>query len=1082
MKKHTPKYFGFSPVVRRLRKNGPNRLSHFLVTALFVLAAIRCGDISAGTRRNITFNRFSIENGLSHNTVTSIIQDRTGFLWIGTQDGLNVYDGYGFKVFRHDPDDPSSLAGNFILSLHEDREGRIWIGTYKSGLNMFDPATGRFTRYIHDPEDTTSIAVNDVGPIYEDEDGHLWIALREGLDLFDPETGRFSHYSHDPDNDASLGNNTVYCTYRDSFGLFWVGTKNGLNLFERDSGTFTHIHVDPSDATQLSNGAIHCIYEDKRGMLWFGTEGGLNRYDRPAGTFTSYRYDPSDRSSISDDIVLSLCEDETGAFWVGTSNGLDIMDRENGTFEHHRHDPINERSIGSDWVKVILQDRIGIFWIGTSNGVSKYVPGKAIFNHHRHNPLHDDGLNCNHIRAFAEDASGYIWICTDFGGVNRYDPSSDNFDYFRHDPDDPKSLPTEWLETIHIDRKNNVWVGTGEGLCLFDRETKAFHSYRHDPGDPKSLTGNWILDIYEDSRDNLWVCTGSGLNRFDAGEKNFNRYYHDPDDSSTLSNPTVRNVLEDSDGTLWVSTDMGLNRYDTATDSFERIRSKGEHSPDVGDRKINCMHEDSADALWLGTDIGLCRFDRKTHSCELLSMKNGLPNDTVNGILEDDTGRLWVSTNGGIAVLDTVSGLVKVYDSGDGLQSNQFSRGACLKASTGEFYFGGVNGFNRFFPGDIVDNTNVPPVIIESFRILGEEADLHMSFTGTGSIRLNHHENYVTFEYAALDFTSPEKNRYAYILEGLDRQWNEAGTRRYASYSGLPPGNYVFHVKGSNNDGVWNNQGASMAVTVLPPFWGTIWFRIVIVMSVLALAYGVHWLRVRGVKRQKHQLETEVSLRTAELEHRTEELARERRRLFTLLDTLPAFVFLQADDYSIRFANSILTASFKGIHEQPCHRVFHGLSEPCEDCPTLRVIGSNRPESHEWNPINGRSYQMTEYPFHEVDGTPLVLKLALDITDRKQAEIDRLKTEKMQVVLEMAGAASHEFSQPLQVMLGYLDILMQHEVKMDEKTLDRLTRILDQVNRMRGITEKLQKITTYKTKDYFPGKKIIDIDGSSENM
>jgi len=1021
------------------------------------------------------FEHITLNDGLSHNTVTSIIQDSRGFMWFGTQNGLNKYDGYGIKVYKHEIRSNNSLSSDFILRLYEDSTGKIWIGTYEGGLNILDPLTEKFTRYPHDPENPNSPGDNSIIAIIETDSNLFWLGHRAGLDRFNPRTGKFTHYFHKPGEGGSLIDNSVLSLFEDENGRLWVGTKGGLDCHDPVTGIFTHFIHDADDPKSLSNNFVHVIYRDRSGTLWVGTEGGLNRFHPETGTFTHFTHDPSDPRTISDDIVYSLYEDENGVFWVGTSYGLDILDRESGEFHHFLHNPTVECSIGNNLIKEIYRDRSGLYWFATGNGVDKYDPRKSLFHHVYNDPLDDDSLSGNEVVGICEDGEGFMWIATDTGGLNRYDPRTGRFTRYTHQHGKDRGLPTDWTTTVYVDGGGRVWVGTGAGLCRFGGETETFECFSHDDGDSTTISDNWILAIFEDSNGDLWVGTGAGLNMFDREAGGFAHFRHDPGNPKSMSHDIVRSLYEDRSGEFWVGTDDGLNRLSRETGEFERFRC-GRYPVD---QRVNIMYEDSSGRFWLGTNIGLAEFDRKEGRFSLYTEDDGLPDNTVNGILEDERGRLWLSTNRGIAVFDPEKETFRAYDAADGLQSNQFNPKACFKSSGGEMYFGGNNGFNRFRPEMLKDNETVPPVVITSIRIFDEEIDPTRYVIQSKELELSHRDNFVSFEFAALDFTSPSKNRYAYRLEGLEKNWHYTGNRRFASYTDLKPGRYLFRVKGSNSDGRWNEEGTSLKIIVHPPFWGTLWFRFLVGLALVGITVGVHFQRANAIRKKKEGLEALVSERTAELKQKTEHLDRERERLFTLLDSLPALVFLQTKDYSIPFANLMARHSFPELKDKPCYETFYGRKEPCPDCPAMRVFATNAPVTHECSPIDGRTYQMSVYPFPDIDGTPLVLKFAIDITARKQAETEKLKSEKMAVMLEMAGAAAHEFNQPIQVLSGYFELIM-NSISGEFPHYEKLLKMTAQIERLKSITAKLSKITRYKTMEYIPGKKIIDIDGAAE--
>ncbi|MCP4694204.1 MAG: response regulator [Desulfobacterales bacterium] len=871
--------------------------------APFSRGAADAAGPAGGPGKRIQFGRISSEQGLSQTSILCIAQDQRGFMWFGTWDGLNRYDGRGFTVFKNDPEDPHSLSSSSVWSLYEDREGALWVGTYGGGLNKFDPDARRFTRYRKDPADPHSLGGNVVMALYEDRDGALWIGSNGGLNRMDRETGKFTRFQHDPGEPRGLSGNSVSTIYQDRTGALWIGTfGRGLNRMEPPSGggereTFTRWRHDPANPATLGNDYVWFIYEDRDGALWIGTEDGLNLLHRETGTFTRYRHNPADPYSLSDNALWSIHEDRTGTLWIGTEkDGLNIFDREQGRFIHHRHTPHVPGALSDNAIRSIHEDRAGGLWFGTYQaGINTFDYKRAKFAHFRHDPDDPDSLGHNVIWSMHEDRAGVLWIGTDGGGLDRVDwknasgADAGRFTHYRRDPDDPDSLSNDSVYSIYEDRNGTLWVGTdGGGLNRFVPGESGgaagrgrFIHYRHDPDDPRSLGHDKVKTIYEDRAGTLWLGTEGGLNRFNREEKTFTSYRHDPDDPLSLSNNRIWTIHEDRAGAFWIGTDGGgLDRFDRETGRFHHYRHDPENPRSLSNNLVISLHEDRAGALWVGTGGGgLNKFDRENGTFTHYREKDGLPNDVIFGILEDKQGFLWFSTVAGATRFDPRTGACRNYDVSDGLQDNEFNTGAYHQSRSGEMFFGGGNGFNAFHPADVKDNPAIPPVVITDFQLFHQsvapdgDGPLQKPVPATRGIELTHRDNVFSFEFAALDFTAPGKNRYAYRLEGFDEDWifTDAG-RRFALYTNLDPGDYLFRVKGSNNDGVWNEEGASIKITVLPPWWKTTWFRASMLLLALGLVVGGYRRRMRTIQRQKRRLETQVDEKTRDLGERVKEL------------------------------------------------------------------------------------------------------------------------------------------------------------------------------------------------------------------
>ncbi len=911
----------------------------WLLTA-FLLAAVPLGarpegsvptERRAGVRalERIRFEHLTNRDGLSQMSVQTILQDRQGFMWFGTEDGLNRYDGYELRVFRPDAEKHESVSMGSISVLLEDSSGLLWIGTSGGGLDRFDPARESFRHYRHDPEQAAtpgSLSHDDVRAIHEDGSGALWIGTGGGgLDRFDPARDRFTHYRHDPNDPHSLSHDVVQTIHEDGSGVLWVGTQGGgLDRFDPARDRFVHYRHDPQTAAgdpgSLSHDDVRALHEDSSGVLWIGTwGGGLDRFDRSRGHFVHHRHDPDDPGSLSHDRVRALHEDSSGVLWIGTwGGGLDRLDPSRKRFVHTRHDPEDAGSLSHDRVSAIAEDRSGILWIGTlGGGVNFFDPSRDHFIHYRHDPGDPESLSHDVVLAIHEDRSGSLWVGTE-GGFDRMERDREGlfrerFTHLHRDPGDPHGPLTgrvsaaghDAVLSLWEDRSGDLWVGTPRGLERLDGDRRVSARYRHDPRDPCSLSHDVVLAVLDDRSGNLWVGTAGGLNRLgqrsprrratespprtETGAACFFRYRHRPEEPWSLSHDLVRAIHEDRAGNLWVGTRAGLNRLDRSQQQrdgrqpsgprghFVRYQHQPEDPESLGHDVVLSIHEDRTGSLWIGTfGGGLDRFDPTAESFTHLTEADGLPNNVVYGILEDDLGRLWLSTNRGLTRFDPQTRKCTSYDARDGLQDDEFNAGAFHRGGGGRMYFGGVHGFNAFRPERFHDNPYLPPIVLTSFRIFESEAGLGRALSGLERIELSHRQNFFSFELAALSFARSDKNRYAYMLEGFDEAWVESGSRRYASYTNVPPGKYLFRAKGSNNDGLWNERGAAVEILVRPPLWRTWW-------AYLAYVLGLSSVAAAYLRSQRRKLERERAIAGRE-----RAMSRDLRELAGLKDELLA--------------------------------------------------------------------------------------------------------------------------------------------------------------------------------------------------
>ncbi|EFO79861.1 histidine kinase [Oscillochloris trichoides DG-6] len=832
---------------------------------------------------HLRFEHLSIDDGLSQNAGLALLQDRQGYLWIGTQDGLNRYNGYSLTHFKHDPDNPASLSHNSIIALYEDRDGMVWIGTWGGGLNRFDPATQHFTRYLPDPANPNSLGHPIVTDIFQDEQGIYWVATLGGLDRFDPVSGQFTHFRHNPNDPASLSSDVLAVILPAADGKLWIGTGAfsipgaGLNLFDPATGTAQHLErtgdclaaPNIADLLPSADGAALWIAYGGYGVAG----GGLDRYTPQTGACTHFDNSQTFDNQIADNNFTDLAFDHEGVLWATSwSGGLWRMDTD-GTFIGIHHNPADPESLSSDNTFTVLPDRSGVIWVGTlSAGINKLNLDTLQFRTYRHNAANPKSLPSNHVSAFSETSDGIIWLGSIENGLVRFDPASGEFTPYRSDPDDPNSISGDMVLTLYANPDDTLWVGTlGSGLNLFDPHTGIFTRYQNDPANPNSLLEDQVTNLIRDRAGRLWVSNFAGLSRLDPGAAGFVNY--------PLPAPPVSLGLVGDE--LWAGTwGGGLYRLDLsdprslnpATARFASLKNDPANPNSLSNDGVWAILQTPDGFVWLGTQAGLNRYDPQTGQFTIYTEKNGLPNASIMGLLQDRQGFLWLTTNHGVVRFDTQTETFLVYEKSDGLQGNEFNSNAYFQARSGDLYVGGVNGFSVFDPLNLRPNELPPPVVITDVAIFNTS----QAFDPAQTVRLNYDQNFIAFEFAALDFQSPDKNQYAYMMEGFDKEWVQAGTRNYASYTNLPGGNYTFRVRAANSDGVWNETGTALRLTVTPPFWQTWPFQVGLLLSVVVLVgVGLHW-RVRSVREQNAQMQKILEQRIAE---RTEELNRANERL-----------------------------------------------------------------------------------------------------------------------------------------------------------------------------------------------------------
>jgi ligand-binding sensor domain-containing protein/signal transduction histidine kinase len=835
------------------------------------VAQVEASPSSLGGGRynpSIRFERVGIEEGLSQNSVNVTLQDSQGFMWFGTQDGLNRYDGYTFTIYRPNVDVPDSISDRWVTALVEDEDGNLWVGTRQGGVNRFDPRTGLFTAYQHDPIQDSSLSDNRVEELLFDSRGALWIGTQGGLDRFDPSTGTFVHVT----TADGLTSNRITTLFEDSRGQFWVGTLDGLNLYDRESGDVQVFKHNPEDVTTLGNNRITAIQQDAEGNLWIGTNNGLTRVDSMTGAFKRYEHDEKISYSLGDNIILSLYRDHSGGLWVGTNNGLDFYNSHNDRFVHYRNQPANSNSLSNDSIFCIFEDNSGVLWIGTyGGGLNKYNRQQDRFTYYRHDPEDADSLSGNMIFPIHVDARGMVWIGTYGNGLNRFNPITSRFVHYRHSEQNSNSLSSDEVYSVASDSNGFVWVGTSRALDRLDPNTGKFeHFFPSAKEDGLGVLGLPVYALYEDSNGTLWAGTSRGLDQFEPQTQTFIHYVPNAADQDNQ----VVAILEDANNHLWIGTfGGGLHRLNSRGEGFISYYNNPRDPSSLSNNSIMALFQDREGALWIGTGGGgLDRYMPETDNFAHYTEKNGLPSNVIYGILEDDAGDLWMSTNNGLVRYDRKTETFRVFTASDGLQSNEFNMSAYALSPRGEMYFGGINGINSFRPLQISDSVYVPSVTLTSITQEGQPIKTDQQIQYTRSITLTWPQNEFEFEFAALAYGQPDRNQHAYMLENFDTAWNYIGTRRNGRYTNLPGGTYTLLLNGSNSDGIWSDAPVRIQVTVVPPFWETTWFRILAGLLLAAAVAGGYRLRLDSVQRRNRELADLVRSRTSDLEKRTLEI------------------------------------------------------------------------------------------------------------------------------------------------------------------------------------------------------------------
>ncbi|MGI9543729.1 MAG: two-component regulator propeller domain-containing protein [Cyclobacteriaceae bacterium] len=822
---------------------------------------------------NIQFGHLNLDQGLSQGTVYSILQDRTGFMWFATQDGLNKYDGYTFTTYRVDQEDSTSLSDNYTQDLYEDHDGHIWVATLSGGLNRFDRKSETFTVLRHRTDTDQSLSSDKVTTVTQDGDLNLWVGTADGLNRLLPNGNKFKRYIHSNLHSGSLSNNVVTAIFNDSKNRLWVGTENGLNRYLPNSDGFQHYPV-PSNF-------ISAINEDNQGNLLVGTKSGLYRLEYTLG---SAMFASIDFPIIRTNEVSTLLVDPEGNIWIAyAGEGMVRWSVESDRFFHVKYDPAQPRSLSNDLVNDLYYDKFRNLWAGTLNGINKTNVSDLKFDLYQNIPgiL---GHTSNSIFGIHKDPTGGIWTATR-EGVFYLDRSGNSIQKFDNSHHGILALTNRAFRSLYQDEAGIVWLGSEHGVLeALDPLHKTVEAYVLNP----NIDDNTIYTIFEDAPEHLWLGTTSGLYGINKQSGSVDYYNLERVIGKNLSSNEIRAITADSKSNLWIGTlGAGLFYFNLENKTLTQYEHDPQDPFSLSGNIAPSLYIDERDTLWVGTTSGLNKFHMGESKFYRYNEADGLPNDVVYGILNQG-GHLWLSTNQGISRFNPSDGSFRNFNVSDGLQGSEFNSGAYHRGADGELFFGGINGYNGFYPSSIKDNQLLPEVVLTGFKVFNEDRSLSQSLESTDTITLSYHDSFFSFEFTGLHLVAPEKNQYAYLMEGFDRDWVHTD-RRFASYTNLDPGTYTFKVKASNNDGIWNENGLAVVVNITPPFWKTWWFYFVGLILAGVIIYGLYRFRIAQVRKEE-KLKTEFNKKLAEVEMTALRAQMNPHFLFNCLNSINRYI------------------------------------------------------------------------------------------------------------------------------------------------------------------------------------------------
>lgn len=1027
--------------MNRKRTTIPYRRTRLIWSVLIALPLFP--SFCLAQQRMPIFQRVTNDQGLSQNFVTSIVQDRQGFLWFGTRDGLNRYDGYDFTVYRTVQNNAESLNDNSISSLAVDREGIVWVGTAAAGLSAYDPGTNAFLRFRRKEGDPGTISSDRILAVFCDSAGRLWVGTPAGLDLLDPGATSFAHYAHAPNDERSLPEGMTRTMREDANGNLLVGSTRGLSVFA--SGKFTRIHLKTGTGT-LSEYGVFALLVDRGGKLWVATSTGTLVVDwvqaakQIAGAGPVLEIPAMAIPDTNGRMVYAIEEEGDSRLWFATSAGLYIYDAAALLSRPAAAAPVISPLRGMPLC--MLRDRSGNFWIGTNGaGVEKQNRALERFAHILPNSKNPS------VRAVHKDPDGRIWIGS-YTGLDRYDPSTRTYRSYPFVQDPRGKAASVVVRSIYQDplKPSVLWIGTqGIGLYYYDRMRDEVLPYPLKDEDSGRRWSGAVWSLLRDRDGTLWLGTINGLRKVNERTRalvpiSLTGGQADAMEPST----TFLAELPGRPGWLWLASENGLYLVEKSSGRHVLYTNNPQDATTLSHRSVTCITEDRKGAVWIGTVAGLNQAVFADGSAiptgfRRFTSADGLPNDCIYGVLEDESGRIWMSTNKGISRLDPSVMVFRNYDISDGLQSNEFNSGAFSRAGDGEMFFGGINGFNAFHPASLTESSFKPPIVLTDLQVSNQQVTgksrapyLDREIAVAGTVRVSYEDRVVSFGFASLDYTAPQKNKYACMMQGFDKGWLELGTQRRATYMNLSPGNYRFLVRASNSDGVWSPVPASIQIIVTPPYWQTWWFRIGVLAAFVLLAYAAHRSRTNAILQRNLAMTREIDQRK-----RTEmalQAAEEKYR--SIFERSVVGIFQTTPEGHILSVNPRLASML-------------GYDSPEELMRSVTDVGRQLyadPQTRDdWVRQLQSSLEVHNFPcqLKRKDGSTLSAMLTgrlvkdpntsavsyegmiEDVTERKRLEEQLLQAHKMESVGRLAGGIAHDFNNMLTVVEGYVELALE---------------------------------------------------------
>ncbi len=894
---------------------------------LFTILSLESIDAQTG---GLPVDIFTIKDGLSQTRVNTVYIDSKGFLWIGTHNGLNKYNGYEFQIFQYQSVDSNSLSNNFIYSICEDQNHDLWIGT-RNGLSKFNRKTEKFQNYYQNIDNPNSLIDNEIFYVYMDKEGVLWIKTLEHLSRYNPEKDEFIHFEHYNDYFNFVEGTNYFSIFEDNEGKLWIGTKDGLNYFNKDLGLFERFEYNENDPNSISNNRIKTIFEDSKSNLWIGTENGLNKYNRETRSFIKYFEKPfQQETGPVNNNINDIYEDKDGILWIGTANGISKFHPKTGKFSNAKTFYVGYNVLGTS-VNHIVEDNSQIMWMATTQGLVKYDKKRKKFNTYSKSINSLPELSSNSVNSVLIDHQKHLWIGTSFGLNLVYRNSGKVKQYSSNNRNPKYRISNDNVFAIHQDKRNYIWLGTGNGIDIYNPFLEKFSPAceLEDSIPCEYFKNNKINTIYEDKKNNIWIGSNRGLFQFNYKQKKFSRYIVLENDSARVDLVKVFCINEDENGIIWVGTDNGFVKFNPKTTEFYHFTRDANN----GGKNLlssNLVYEiefDDHGNTWIGTISGLNKFNPQLLTFQVFTEKEGLANNMIHSIEKDENGNLWISTNKGISKIDPTENEFINFDISDGLQGYEFNFNSSYKSENGEIFFGGISGLNYFHPDSIDFNKNIPGVVINSITLYTTAGKKYIPLSGKDEIIIPPGHSMFNIDFASLDFTWPEKNRYAYkiIQNGNEREWLHIGNQHYTTFSNVAPGEYILKVKASNNDNTWNDEGASIKLIIETPFWKSNLAAVCYILTVLLILYGIYLYRTKSL-RESNKILKEKELAAIKIREQKEALTLQnkaitdsinyaRRIQQALMPSLRTFDRLLPNSFVFHKPKDIVSGDFYWINE-----------------------------------------------------------------------------------------------------------------------------------------------------------------------